>query len=118
MKHKSVHILLQLYIWGMLLIPALHHAGVICPHLPADGSSITSGHTVSYRQKQDTPFAHYADDVCLICLTASVMMDVPAKTPDVVIVGDWYSSDSDLYVDKTFTSRWLLCEYRGPPSVC
>lgn len=77
MKKYLAHIILQIYIWGMILIPSLHHAGCICPHsnAPIKQISETTSQAVPFFSMHGLFSSN--TEICLICALGNSLIDSP-----------------------------------------
>ncbi len=117
MKNKLSHFLFHIYVWGILLIPALHHAGYICPHHHAEFSAAVSvSKELSSSEHRHSPCKHH-DHVCQICLLAATSNDQPEQTPSITFFGYCFTGIPASEIDRIPSPCWLICEYRGPPSM-
>ena len=117
MKDKLSHILFHIYLWGMLLIPALHQAGYVFPHHHAEHSRDTSIHKELCSGKHSHLPCNHVDDVCEICLLSFALNVQPEQPPSIIVPVSFITAITDFENNRTSTVRWLICEYRGPPAI-
>jgi hypothetical protein len=78
MKSYLAQSLFQIYLWGMILIPALHHAGIILPH-HCEQENLFKSHydCLKNSAEDDSSMLFQGDDDCIICAFACTLIETP-----------------------------------------
>lgn len=113
MKEFSAKFLFQIYLWCVLLIPALHQGGYVCPHGHENGICLK---TSSELAAVEASGGNKTEDgsPCPICQVATTLLDRPES-------GAWTvpSSVPDTIENMSFvnppTFRLITGDSRAPP---
>jgi hypothetical protein len=114
MKYFMAHILFQLYLWGMILIPALHHAGIIFPHSHCSHGNKVVAYEDTFGKNRSSSFLD--DDECQICNFASTLLETPQKF-GVSLISLGKSPKIIFASSNVQTSAWNLRFSRAPPEI-
>jgi hypothetical protein len=116
MKSYFAQLLFQIYLWGMIIIPALHHAGISLPHHCEQNNVFKSNADCFENSAENDPLMLFQEEDCIICSFACTLIEAPETSDFDLTIST--KADKQCFSSINIPQAFIaLFQSRAPPEI-